>query len=121
MQTITGFIRTSERIPNTHRRFGAATEYVVAYLVQAGQEPQPLLFTVEELRDAHERAKANPEDCPRFESPGDRIAQAVEIALKTERERVNSQAGFERAHQRFALGAMALVALGLGAGIGALL
>ncbi len=65
--TVSGCIRTGERIPNTDRRFGAALEYVVAYLLQSGQDPQPLLFTVEQLRDAVDRAKTNPEDCPPFE------------------------------------------------------
>jgi hypothetical protein len=119
--TVSGCIRTGERIPNTDRRFGAALEYVVAYLLQAGQDPQPLLFTVEQLRDAVDRAKTNPEDCPPFEPEQVRIARAVEAALIAERERVASQAKYAAAHQRFVLGAMALVSLALGAGIGALL
>jgi hypothetical protein len=86
--TVSGCIRTGERIPNTDRRFGAALEYVVAYLLQAGQDPQPLLFTVEQLRDAVDRAKTNPEDCPPFEPEQVRIDRAVGIARKEERAQV---------------------------------
>ena len=121
MQPVTGYIRTGERVANTARRFGAALEYIVVHLLQPGQDPQPVLLTVEQIRDGVDRAKTNPEDCPPFEPEQVRIAKAVEAALIAERERVASQAKYSAAHQRFVLGAMALVSLALGAGIGALL
>lgn len=85
MQPVTGYIRTGERIPNTARRFGAALEYIVVHLLQPGQDPQPVLLTVEQIRDGVDRAKTNPEDCPPFEPEQLRIDRAVAIARKDER------------------------------------
>jgi hypothetical protein len=122
MQPVTGYIRTGERIPNTDRRFGAALEYVVAHLLQPGQDPQALLFTVEQLRDAVDRAKTNPEDCPPFEPEQVRIDRAVAIARKDERALVTAALKAERALEKrraswigWAIGTMsALVGVGLG-------
>lgn len=88
MQPVTGYIRTGERIPNTARRFGAALEYIVVHLLQPGQDPQPVLLTVEQIRDGVDRAKTNPEDCPPFEPEQVRIERAVAIARKEERAQV---------------------------------
>jgi hypothetical protein len=88
MQPVTGYIRTGERIPNTARRFGAALEYIVVHLLQPGQDPQPVLLTVEQIRDGVDRAKTNPEDCPPFEPEQVRIECAVAIARKEERAQV---------------------------------
>lgn len=60
---IRGLIYASERVHNSNRRFGAATEYLPAYLIQYGRAARPLLFTPDQIRDAAERADANPEDC----------------------------------------------------------
>jgi hypothetical protein len=91
MQPVTGYIRTGERIPNTARRFGAALEYIVVHLLQPGQEPQPVLLTVEQIRDGVDRAKTNPEDCPPFEPEQARIDRAVAIAQRDERARFENE------------------------------
>lgn len=85
MAPVTGYIRTGERIPNRDRRFGAALEYIVVHLLQPGQDPQPVLLTVEQIRDGVDRAKTNPEDCPPFEAEQVRIDRAVAIARRDER------------------------------------
>lgn len=88
MAPVTGYIRTSERIANTARRFGAALEYIVVHLLQPGQDPQPVLLTVDQIRDGIDRAKTNPEDCPPFEPEQVRIDRAVAIARRDERAQV---------------------------------
>lgn len=93
---VTGYIRTGERIPNTARRFGAALEYLVVHLLQPGQDPQPVLLTVEQIRDGIDRAKTNPEDCPPFELEQVRIDRAVAIARKDERAQVVASMAAER-------------------------
>lgn len=114
--TVLGYIRTGERIPNSDRRFGAALEYIIAYLLQPGQDPQPVLFTVEQIRDGIDRAKTNPEDCPPFEPEQVRIDRAVAIARRDERAQVVAWTLIERAGiKRRAL--LAGVAIGAGAAL----
>lgn len=122
MGPVTGYIRTGERIANTARRFGAALEYIVVHLLQPGQDPQPVLLTVEQIRDGIDRAKTNPEDCPPFEPEQVRIDRAVAIARKDERALVTAALKAERALEKrraswigWAIGTMsALVGVGLG-------
>lgn len=122
MQPVTGYIRTGERIPNTARRFGAALEYLVVHLLQPGQDPQPVLLTVEQIRDGIDRAKTNPEDCPPFEPEQVRIDRAVAIARKDERALVTAALKAERALEKrraswigWVIGIVsALVGVGLG-------
>ncbi len=119
---VTGYIRTGERIPNTARRFGAALEYLVVHLLQPGQDPQPVLLTVEQIRDGIDRAKTNPEDCPPFEPEQVRIDRAVAIARKDERALVTAALKAERALEKrraswigWVIGIVsALVGVGLG-------
>lgn len=96
MAPVTGYIRTGERIPNKDRRFGAALEYLVVHLLQPGQDPQPVLLTVDQIRDGVDRAKTNPEDCPPFEPEQVRIDRAVAIARKDERAQVVAAMAAER-------------------------
>lgn len=119
---VTGYIRTGERIPNTARRFGAALEYIVVHLLQPGQDPQPVLLTVEQIRDGIDRAKTNTEDCPPFEPEQVRIDRAVAIARKDERALVTAALKAERALEKrraswigWVIGIVsALVGVGLG-------
>lgn len=122
MAPVTGYIRTGERIPNTARRFGAALEYIVVHLLQPGQGPQPVLLTVDQIRDGIDRAKTNPEDCPPFEAESVRIERAVAIARKDERALVTAALKAERALEKrrtswigWVIGVVsALVGVGLG-------
>lgn len=100
MAPVTGYIRTGERIANTARRFGAALEYIVVHLLQPGQDPQPVLLTVEQIRDGIDRAKTNPEDCPPFEAEQVRIDRAVAIARRDERAQVVASMQRECAYLR---------------------
>lgn len=80
MSGVRGAIYAAERVQNTERRFGSANEYLQAYLIQHGQQPSPLQFTPDQIRDAADRAKANPEDCPPFEPEIERFDIALEAA-----------------------------------------
>lgn len=66
---VRGAIFASERIVNINRRFGAAPEYLPAYLIQNGRAARPLLLTTDQIRDAAERADANREDCGVYQAP----------------------------------------------------
>ena len=121
MRVATGRMKACDLVVNSEGRFGQATNFKHSALEQSGKAPVPLLFSNDQIQVARERAEANREDLLPFEPESARIAKAVEAALIAERERVASQAKYAAAHQRFALGAMALVSLALGAGIGALL
>lgn len=114
-------IYIGEVVPNTQRRFGQASEYVPAYLVRIGHKPVALLLTQEQIRDAKVRAEGNPEDCPPFESPEQRCGRAVDVAVLSERESAALERDTEDKRHRLALGAMAVIALVVGLGIGALL
>lgn len=56
-------IHARERVPNTARKFGSAQHYypVVVHLPNVTRQA---LFTEEQLMDAIERARQNPEDVP---------------------------------------------------------
>lgn len=97
---VTGYIRTGERIPNKDRRFGSALEYILVHLLQPNQDPQPVLFTVEQIRDGIDRAKTNPEDLLPFEPEQVRIDRAVAIARREERAQVVSSMQWECAYLR---------------------
>lgn len=114
-------IYIDEVVPNTQRRFGQASEYVPAYLVRIGNKPVALLLTQEQIRDAKVRAEGNPEDCPPFESPEQRCGRAVDVALLAEKQSAaNERHNDERRHHA-ALGAIGVIALLLGVGLGVLL
>lgn len=57
-------IHARERVPNTARKFGSSQHYypVVVHLPNVTRQA---LLTEEQLMDAIERARQNPEDVPR--------------------------------------------------------
>lgn len=56
-------IKKSEKIQNTQRKFGAATEYYPVRL--EGFDFPYSLMTLGQIEDGMERAKKNPEDLPK--------------------------------------------------------
>lgn len=57
-------IHARERVENTARKFGSAQDYYPA-MVHLPNVSRPALFTEEQIMDAIERARQNPEDVPR--------------------------------------------------------
>ena len=57
-------IHARERVPNTARKFGSAQDYYPA-IVHLPNVTRPALFTEEQVMQAIERARQNPEDVPR--------------------------------------------------------
>ena len=61
---VKSMIRKSEKVENTQRRFGSATEYYPAYVENLVGEIRPALFTQDAIAEAIRRAEKNPEDVP---------------------------------------------------------
>lgn len=57
-------IHARDRVPNTARKFGAAQHYYPA-MVHLPNVSRPAMFTEEQVMEAIERARQNPEDVPR--------------------------------------------------------
>ena len=55
-------IYLSEKVSNSQRKFGSATDYHIVYVTDTRGNSLPALFTCDQIDDAVERARANPED-----------------------------------------------------------
>jgi hypothetical protein len=53
-----------DRDANLRRKFGAALTYFPVEVTRLNGDVVPALFTDGAIREAVERARANPEDCP---------------------------------------------------------
>lgn len=58
------YLGQTKSVTNKNRKFGAADEYIAAYLQNGDYEPIPYLFTQAQLNDAKKRAQENKEDMP---------------------------------------------------------
>ena len=56
-------INTSEKVENTERHFGSATEYYPCWIV-TGDKKEAAMFTEHDIQQAINRAVINPEDMP---------------------------------------------------------
>lgn len=59
----------TERVRNHARRFGSAPLYYPSMVVLKDGQRMPALFTENELQDAIDRARDNPEDVPPERKP----------------------------------------------------
>lgn len=59
---IKGKLYASERVRNTHRKFGSAADWTAAYLIEEDGIAVPLLLSDDQIEVARQRAEANPED-----------------------------------------------------------
>jgi hypothetical protein len=61
-EKMTSRIYETERIANINRKFGSGMFYYPALIVDAKGKRRNALFTASQIREATERATANPED-----------------------------------------------------------
>ena len=73
---IRGVLRGDDWVPNSARRFGAATDYLWGVYERDG-ERKPFALTPDALREGFERAEANPEDLLPFESEATRVGRMM--------------------------------------------
>lgn len=73
---IRGVLLSDDWLPNSERRFGAATHYLWGYYVR-GDVRKAFALTPDELDRACERAAANPEDLLPFESEAARVGRMM--------------------------------------------
>ena len=59
---IKGTVYAEDRVGNADRRFGSANQWTLAYFVEEGMHPAPLLLSDDQIAVAKARALANPED-----------------------------------------------------------
>ena len=73
---IRSILHAADWVPNTARRFGAATDYLWGMYERDG-ERKWFALTPDALRDGFERAEANPEDQLPFESEAARVGRIM--------------------------------------------
>ena len=59
-------LKMKDGAPNKQRKFGSANFYYPCLVEDFNGHVRPALFTQEQLADALQRAKANPEDVPKL-------------------------------------------------------
>lgn len=65
MRQVTKSIIKYRFLHNQDRRFGSSLGYVPALIENENGFLAPALFTAEQIKDAMERARTNPEDAPK--------------------------------------------------------